>query len=308
MLTNNKLAKVMRMARAQRVGFDSDSPTSLSKNTNPLERLNTTPTNNSTINIFKPTDVPPVIICMPQSQLSFDFNWKLTLFALALFPLLIFLGLWQLDRAEQKRDIQQKWADLQAQPAVKLESHMLADDYTSLRRVEASGKYLEEKYWLKENQIVNGQLGYHVIMPFLLETGELVAVDRGWVLGSPLRDYVPEIQTPQGQLLLTGSLVKPSDSMLVREVERSAKTWPHKILEIDIPILSKQLGQRMSLKVLRLDADSVSAFEVHWRPINMSPTKHIGYAVQWFIMALALVILYIFASTNMAELLKRKRT
>ena len=175
------------------------------------------------------------------------------------------------------------------------------------RRVQIKGRFKPEKYWLKENQVLNGQLGYHVIMPFESVEGELVAVDRGWVAGSPFRDFVPEIETPEREITISGSLIDPSDSKLIREADVSAKTWPHKVLEVDLPVFSAQIQQHLYVKLLRLEADSPSAFDVYWRPINMSPAKHVGYAVQWFLLAAVLIILYIFASTNIAEYFKKKK-
>ena len=41
--------------------------------------------------------------------------------------------------------------------------------------------------------------------------------------------------------------------------------------------------------------------------VNVTPAKHTGYAVQWFAMAFALGIIFIFFNTNLAELLKRRK-
>lgn len=58
---------------------------------------------------------------------------------------------------------------------------------------------------------------------------------------------------------------------------------------------------------LRLDESSTGAFQTERLVVNVTPAKHTGYAVQWFAMALALGIIFIFLNTNLAELLKRRK-
>lgn len=241
-----------------------------------------------------------------KQKLTFDFNWKLTLSVIFLFPVLLRLSFWQVERAGEKKVLIESWKSQQSAEAVALDSTHSAASKRFVR-VYVSGKFMPEKYWLKENQIYNGQLGYNVIMPFISEDGRIVSVDRGWVLGSARREYNPTFETPSNNVRISGVLVVPSDSKLIREAETRAKSWPHKILEVDIPILSRQSDLDLYPKLLRIDPDSPGALDVFWRPINSSAAKHYGYAFQWGLMALALIILYVFASTNLAQLLKGGR-
>ena len=240
---------------------------------------------------------------MATTKFEFDFNWKLTLSVFFVFPLLIRLSYWQVERAEEKKALSEEW---KMQQEASAERFFPENEYTDYQRVTLRGQFLTEKYWLKENQIFQGQIGYRVIMPFQLEDGLLVVVDRGWVKGAPRRDYVPQIQTPPGNVALSGTLMLPSDSSLIQETEDRVNTWPHKILEVDLAAMTGQSGMSFYQKILRIDADDPAALVVYWRPINSSPAKHYGYAVQWGLMAIALVILYVFASSNLSEWLKSR--
>lgn len=237
---------------------------------------------------------------MSDRKLKFDFNWKITLCVILLLPVLIRLSVWQVERAEEKIALKSQWQSNQAALPVVFDS---SNQYENYRRVEVEGVFLVEHFWLQENQISNGQLGYNVIMPLEVESGGVIAVNRGWVAGSPLRDFVPEVPVPEGKVRVTGALVTPSDSKLIREAEVSAKAWPHKVLEIDIKVMRHQSKLDLFPKLLQIDADNASALTVQWRPINVSPAKHYGYSFQWGALAFALVILYIFASTNLGQLL-----
>jgi surfeit locus 1 family protein len=43
---------------------------------------------------------------------------------------------------------------------------------------------------------------------------------------------------------------------------------------------------------LRLDETTPSALPRYWPVTSMSPEKHRGYAVQWFLMAIAVIIAF----------------
>ncbi len=235
--------------------------------------------------------------------LAFDFNWKLTLCVVLIFPVLVKLSLWQMDRAEEKIQLKTDWQHQQAQAPLLFEPEQRYPEY---QRVLLKGEFVSDYLWLKENQFYNGQLGYSVIMLMRTDDGAHVAVDRGWVQGSPLRDFTPEFSTPAGAQRVTGALVTPSDSKLIQEAKIEVKAWPHKILETDLDLMRFQSGLALQDKVLKIDADSPAALTVQWRPINVSPAKHYGYAVQWGLLALVLIILYFVASTNISQYLRAK--
>ncbi len=240
------------------------------------------------------------------------------LFSVLMLPLLISLGLWQLQRAQEKATIQETWRAQQALAAVPLQDLVDVPEL-NFRRVSIRGEFDAEHYWLLENRILDGQLGYEVLMPFRLDADSaaagitVVLVNRGWVPAGAYRDQLPEVHTPAGPLTLSGSLVEPSDNQFITEVATPASHWPRKILEVDLDSLSTSLGEigyasDIYKRVLRIDAENIAALQVHWQPVNMTASKHQGYAVQWFSMAVALLILTLFANSNIAELLfSRKR-
>ena len=59
---------------------------------------------------------------------------------------------------------------------------------------------------------------------------------------------------------------------------------------------------------VRLDADSPGALTVDWPLVNMAPEKHRAYAVQWFCMALALLLIFLWRSSNVGAWLKQRRS
>ncbi|HLF66727.1 MAG TPA: SURF1 family cytochrome oxidase biogenesis protein, partial [Gammaproteobacteria bacterium] len=66
-----------------------------------------------------------------------------------------------------------------------------------------------------------------------------------------------------------------------------------KIQHIDISLLSQQFQQPFYPYILLLDAKSPAGFVRDWQIKTLPPSKHLGYAVQWFALALTLIILYV---------------
>mgnify|MGYP000143624448 CR=1 FL=1 len=57
---------------------------------------------------------------------------------------------------------------------------------------------------------------------------------------------------------------------------------------------------------LRLDQDSPGALQTGWAAVSVQPAKHTGYAVQWFVMALVLLLMTLIANSNLVEWLKQR--
>ena len=69
--------------------------------------------------------------------------------------------------------------------------------------------------------------------------------------------------------------------------------WPKYVQQLDYEIASRDLG-RVQDEVLQLSAASVGSFEPIWKPVELQPSRHYGYAVQWFGLALVLFASYLY--------------
>jgi surfeit locus 1 family protein len=63
--------------------------------------------------------------------------------------------------------------------------------------------------------------------------------------------------------------------------------------EIDPLLLEPVLGAPVLPRVLRLAPESDHGFRRDWPTVSMTPQRHYGYAVQWFGLAVALLVMYI---------------
>jgi len=71
---------------------------------------------------------------------------------------------------------------------------------------------------------------------------------------------------------------------------------------LDIDDLAEALQRDLLPYALVLDAGQPGALRYDWTYVEaMSPEKHRGYAIQWFGLALALLIIYIGTNTKRAD-------
>jgi len=229
-------------------------------------------------------------------QFNITPNWKVSLLCLVTLPILLSLGFWQLDRAEQKRERQQRLERIASAPPVPL-TRVRAANLPDGRRLLLRGHYLRSYNWLLDNRQRQGRVGYEVITPFELEDGALVLVNRGWVPADANRDERPDPSAPAGEHTLFGHLLSPSEHPLLEEVE-VAKGWPIRRVALAPEPMAGQLGKPLLARYVRLDDTSPGALVTDWPDTESSAAKHLGYAVQWFAMALALVIWCLFANTR----------
>src|SRR5690554_4858504 len=119
--------------------------------------------------------------------------------AVPFFVLLLSLGFWQLDRAQQKETLYRQLEERARAPVVDLAAagaaRANAEDM-HWRRVMLRGRYDPVVHFLLDNQVYRGRPGYFVYTPFLL-AGESVRVlvNRGWVDAGADRGHAPDVET-----------------------------------------------------------------------------------------------------------------
>lgn len=244
---------------------------------------------------------------------SYRFNpglWP-TLITLVLLPFLVSLGFWQLDRAAQKRE----WlANLEAaahREALDLNA-VMPDDYqdAAQRHVHVRGRYDAARQLLLENQVRDKQPGYLVLTPLLIEGSDrAVLVDRGWVPAAADRGRLPDITTVSGDPLQVRGIADSGPSVGFRMGEAVVETkWPLRLQYLDYEAIGLRLPYPILPYLIRLNMDEPNGYRRDWEPVSeMGAATHLGYAVQWFGLALALAVIYVVVNTKRTEIPHRDR-
>ena len=120
-----------------------------------------------------------------KTGLHFDLEWRITLFTVVMVSLMFSLGLWQLQRADEKAALASSFEERQRQrPAPVSELWNQSAESLAYVPVQVSGNYLADQYFLLDNQIHNGKFGYQVLNVLRLsDSAGSVLVNRGWIAG-----------------------------------------------------------------------------------------------------------------------------
>ena len=233
---------------------------------------------------------------------SYLFTPKLipSLVTLILFPTLVFLGLWQLDRAEEKREIDNGVSQAIAKPALGLNNHnVLKLNNEIYRKDTINGHYDIKQQLLLDNRTHLGKPGYHVLTPFLFQGingNYAVLVNRGWISYQGTRDNIPNIELVEDEREIKGTIKAVNRSIVLTETEKQQSTlavYPRLIQSIEIAELSQELKYKLLPIIIELDKSDQDGFVREWQPYYGSIDKHNAYALQWFVMAAILLFLYI---------------
>ena len=231
--------------------------------------------------VFSPAIVPSVVFAL-------------------LMPLLVSLGEWQLTRASEKQVLVDDKRSRQEAEALVLNAAVVDPMLDRFRPASATGHYVEGQQWLLDNRLYRGQAGYHVFSLFQLKAGEQILVNRGWVAVGESRAVLPRLPLPTGELNLLGHLDSPESVGVVLEGMPLSSIDSRVLLQsLDVAELADARGLRLLPLTLVVEEGQVSGLQYDWAPVEtISPEKHVGYAVQWFALAVALLIIYLGVNTR----------
>ena len=194
------------------------------------------------------------------------------------------LGFWQLERMIQKQHRLASIAQKQSNGSVSLLTALTNHDPRDIA-VTFDGEPDTTHLVFLDNQIQDKRVGYDVIVPVRTNAG-WVLVNYGWVSAPDMQRTLPTIEIDKGLLSFKGIVSVPGKNPLITETNTQSLVFPALVQQIDFTDLSQRLNRDLLPYVIQLTTDDV-AFVRDFRPVVMSPEKHLGYAVQWFGLAIA---------------------
>jgi surfeit locus 1 family protein len=212
-------------------------------------------------------------------------RWIVLVAALALSLLTARLGLWQLDRADQKTRMQQS---LQAQRALaaltQRDLGMNADELRAqvYRAVRLQGRWLPEHTVYLDNRQMNGRTGFYAVTPLLLDDGTAVLVQRGWLPRDQMdRTRIQALPLPAGPVTVQGRVALSPSRMYEFDgtVEGPIRQ------NLDVSAFARETRLRLRpLTVLQETSTNEIADDLKrdWPAPATGVEKHHGYAFQWF--------------------------
>lgn len=207
-------------------------------------------------------------------------------------------GIWQLDRADEKRRMFSTFdasggADVLTEPVADAEL-----DASLFRPLRLTGRYDASRQFLLDMMVNENQVGYHVLTPLRRDgdgDGLGVLVNRGWIPAGADRSILPEVGVDTGEREVSG-LIAPLPRAGLRiepATVDAAAPWPRRLTFPSAADIRGHMDVDVAGYQLLLDPDRDDGFVRAWRPTLMSPNNHLSYAVQWFGLAIALVVIYV---------------
>lgn len=212
------------------------------------------------------------------------------------------LGWWQIGRGREKQALVESFAR-GTQTSVQLAGDLTVDDMPRYQHVRAEGRYDPARQFLIDNMPSStGRPGYRVLTPFVREGADrLLLVDRGWVPLGRSRDVLPPIDVSSEFRAIAGRLDRlPAPGVRVGQPGTPGdQRWPRVLNFPRTQDLEQALGQPVESRIVLLDVAAPDGFERTWRPaVQFGPERHLGYALQWFALALAALAIFIALSLH----------
>jgi len=218
------------------------------------------------------------------------------------------LGIWQLDRLEQRQTHNQQVKTMLSAPAVELSAQTIPGPNPEItkenlsaweyRTAHVRGEYDPGTGMIIRNQAWEQQPGVHVLIPLLIQgTEQAVLVDLGWVPQEEYRDGRWKRYIPSGPLEIQG-MIRTSESPPT--FGGQSNPTPHSGQRItawnfiDIKEIQKQIPHPLlPVYIQAMPQGEQDSLPYRTQPaFELTAGPHLGYAVQWFAFATVLGIGY----------------
>jgi surfeit locus 1 family protein len=205
------------------------------------------------------------------------------------------LGIWQLDRAAQKLAAQAAIAAVADLPPFTADDVASGKGEALNRRVQLQGEWVQGHSVYLDNRPMDGRVGFYVVTPLRLATGQAVLVQRGWApRDASDRQHLPPVATPPGPVTVSGRWVASPSRLFELGAEAPGPIRQN----LDPASFARELGVALlPLTVLQTGEESVAGshdgLQRHWPAPDLGLQKHYGYAFQWFALCALILGLYV---------------
>ena len=214
---------------------------------------------------------------------------RLDAFTLLIFTVCVFfiyLGFWQIDRAHEKKII---ISSLLSPPISVTLATVNQNKINAYQKVELSNGYWLSQGFIKKNVVKDGILGMQ-IYGLYCQKQHCIIVNFGWLSNNHealLNNYRLDKKKIVG-------VVRPLPYVLIKEkLPLNLYNDFGLIVSLDVEFFSKLTGKNILPYEMLLD-QSLTHFQQLTSIPKVTVARHYGYAVQFYLLALVLVIGYIY--------------
>jgi len=208
--------------------------------------------------------------------------------------LFISLGFWQLRRQDERAVLDARLEErIAAAPIDAVAAGALELEAIDLRRVSATGVFDTSEELILQARSFKGRSGHNVLTPLVLDTGEAIVVNRGWVpidaVGPPVDDAGPE----PGIVTIVG-VARPTEVRRGLGPTDPADGVLERINRVDLDRIQQQSSHPLAGFYLQ-QLEPVNRIEFPLtldEPVPGGGPPHLAYAVQWFLFSIVVGVGY----------------
>lgn len=207
-----------------------------------------------------------------------------SLIFISIFILCTLLAIWQWQRAEESRLL-----DIHNNGKIEEKNH----------QIQLSGHWLKASFLL-DNRTHKGKVGYYQLGLFKpTASDKTLLVNLGWLLAPILRNDIPSPELPIGKQQITLAsipLIKPVVWTSDHWPSPLNKSWPKRIQSIDIERFELATQQDIDPGYWQLITGKGKLISIFQSSPYLNKHKHLGYAMQWLLIAIAALMVGFFSS------------
>jgi len=216
-----------------------------------------------------------------------------TLWAAFGFLLLLGLGTWQVQRLHWKEGlIAERQAGIRAAP-VALPSTIGAAGPLEFHPVRASGQFFNDKELYLNAQSLRGEAGFHIVTPLKLADGAILLVDRGFVPTDRKEPQTRAAGELQGPVTITGLLRLPEGrpNWFTPDNDPARDLWFY--VDVAAMAQAEKLDRVLPFYIEADASPNPGGQPQGGQSVIDLPNNHLQYALTWYGLAAALVVIYI---------------
>jgi surfeit locus 1 family protein len=236
-----------------------------------------------------------VLLTMSVKIIQTKYYVSIRLFPALLFMMLLILlvklGFWQMARAKEKTRIGLLFQHNKDSKPLELNPKTLINitkgRYSVL--VHSTGHFDNVHNFLLDNKILQHQVGYEVLTPFILKNSHTaILVNRGWIPQGFTRGRLPIIKPIQGDITIEGFVIWPKKIFIFTEIIEPE--WPRRIQTVSPQFLQQN---KFAPFFVVINKQQPYGFRQSLPDLAFQANRHYAYACQWFGLSLLLVIVFL---------------
>ena len=218
-----------------------------------------------------------------------------TVFFVFSFVILVSLGTWQVKRLIWKNDLINFYLKQSTNNIINLHKENFVSEEIEYRKVRLTGKFLNKMEVHITGKTYEGNAGFHVITPFLMQNGNYVLVNRGWVSENYKEAKSRSFSLINEETSVIGIIRYPQKKgYFVPENEPDNGFW----FTIKPTEIKKHLKIDKETFIIKFYVDALRQEKKINLPIGIKEkinirNQHLSYAITWYSLAIVLMIIYL---------------